>query len=325
MFGLQNEREWAQFCAKVLRRPELAEDSRFKGNAQRVANRDEVRRLIVEAFEPLTAAEAIERIEDAQIANAQVNDMRGVWAHPQLRARARWREVGRLQALSRRCCRPGRGTTARRAWTRCLRSASTPTPSSRHSATQPTRSANSAQRRPSEQPSDIGQRGRCHARDHHRLDASSATSSATDAHAPRLVRREPHGEVPRRSRGRWPRCRAARASSRRRPPKRSCATATWRRSTWSSCAQQTEQIGYPVLGVVSQLNALCRDKLGEYCHWGATTQDITDTATVLQIREGLALVERDLADDRRRAGALARKSPRLRRSSAAATCSRRFR
>ena len=56
----------------------------------------------------------------------------------------------------------------------------------------------------------------------------------------------------------------------------------------------TERIGYPVLGVVSQLNALCRDKLGEYCHWGATTQDITDTATVLQIREGLALVEADL-------------------------------
>lgn len=60
-------------------------------------------------------------------------------------------------------------------------------------------------------------------------------------------------------------------------------------------AEQTERIGYPVLGVVSQLNALCRDKLGEYCHWGATTQDITDTATVLQIREGLALIEDDIA------------------------------
>ena len=58
--------------------------------------------------------------------------------------------------------------------------------------------------------------------------------------------------------------------------------------------QQTERIGYPILGVVSQLNKLCRDKLGEYCHWGATTQDITDTATVLQIREALALVEADL-------------------------------
>jgi 3-carboxy-cis,cis-muconate cycloisomerase len=59
--------------------------------------------------------------------------------------------------------------------------------------------------------------------------------------------------------------------------------------------QQTERIGYPILGVVSQLNALCRDKLGEYCHWGATTQDLTDTATVLQIREALVIVERELA------------------------------
>ncbi len=57
---------------------------------------------------------------------------------------------------------------------------------------------------------------------------------------------------------------------------------------------QTERIGYPILGVVSQLNALCKDKLGEYCHWGTTTQDITDTATALLIREGLALVEGEL-------------------------------
>lgn len=71
--------------------------------------------------------------------------------------------------------------------------------------------------------------------------------------------------------------------------------------------ERTEQIGYPVLGVVSQLNALCRDKLGEYCHWGATTQDITDTATVLQIREGLAIVEEELAAISAALAALARK------------------
>lgn len=59
-------------------------------------------------------------------------------------------------------------------------------------------------------------------------------------------------------------------------------------------AEQTQRIGYPILGVVSQINALCRDKLGEYCHWGATTQDITDTATVLQIREALEIVDADL-------------------------------
>ena len=59
--------------------------------------------------------------------------------------------------------------------------------------------------------------------------------------------------------------------------------------------QQTERIGYPILGVVTQINQLCRDKLGEYVHWGATTQDITDTATVLQIREALVIVDRELA------------------------------
>jgi 3-carboxy-cis,cis-muconate cycloisomerase len=59
--------------------------------------------------------------------------------------------------------------------------------------------------------------------------------------------------------------------------------------------QQTERIGYPILGVVTQLNQLCRDKLGEFVHWGATTQDITDTGTVLQIREALQLVDDELA------------------------------
>jgi len=57
---------------------------------------------------------------------------------------------------------------------------------------------------------------------------------------------------------------------------------------------QTERIGYPVLPVVQQLVALCKDGLGEWCHWGATTQDITDTATVLQIRDALKLIEDDL-------------------------------
>ncbi len=56
----------------------------------------------------------------------------------------------------------------------------------------------------------------------------------------------------------------------------------------------TEHIGYPVLPVVQQLTALCKDGLGQWCHWGATTQDITDTSTVLQIQAGLALVGADL-------------------------------
>ncbi len=65
---------------------------------------------------------------------------------------------------------------------------------------------------------------------------------------------------------------------------------------WAKLKAKTEQIGYPIIAVVNQINANCRDKLGEFCHWGATTQDITDTAAVLQMREGLALIEQDLAD-----------------------------
>ena len=58
--------------------------------------------------------------------------------------------------------------------------------------------------------------------------------------------------------------------------------------------EATERIGYPVLPVVQQLVKLCKDKLGEWAHWGATTQDITDTATVLQMREALDLVAQDI-------------------------------
>jgi 3-carboxy-cis,cis-muconate cycloisomerase len=59
--------------------------------------------------------------------------------------------------------------------------------------------------------------------------------------------------------------------------------------------RETERIGSPVLGLVKQLAAACRDGLGEYCHWGATTQDVTDTATILQVKDALDLIAADLA------------------------------
>ena len=94
MLGLQNEREWVSFCNKVLQQPDLASDPRFTANFKRVAERDALRRIIVEAFLPLTGAQVVERLELAQIANARVNTMQDVWAHPQLKARGRWTEVG---------------------------------------------------------------------------------------------------------------------------------------------------------------------------------------------------------------------------------------
>ena len=94
MLGLQNEREWVAFCDKVLLQPQLAKDERFAGNAKRVTHRDALRALIVEAFASLTAGQVTERLEAAQIANAEMRGMAGLWAHPQLRARGRWRDVG---------------------------------------------------------------------------------------------------------------------------------------------------------------------------------------------------------------------------------------
>ena len=94
MLGLHNEREWVVFCEQVLRQPALATDERFASNSKRTAARVALRAIIVEAFAPFTATQVIERLDAAGIANAQMNDMHDVWAHPQLAARKRWVEVG---------------------------------------------------------------------------------------------------------------------------------------------------------------------------------------------------------------------------------------
>lgn len=93
MLGLQNDREWQVFCVKALDQPALASDARFASNSLRVAAREALHELIVRAFAPFTAAQIIERLDAAQIANAQVNTMLDVWAHPQLMARQRWTKV----------------------------------------------------------------------------------------------------------------------------------------------------------------------------------------------------------------------------------------
>ena len=62
----------------------------------------------------------------------------------------------------------------------------------------------------------------------------------------------------------------------------------------SALAAATRNTGYPVVGLVRQLSALAGPEAGRWTHWGATTQDILDTALVLALREGLALIGRDL-------------------------------
>ncbi|MDF2466706.1 MAG: L-carnitine dehydratase/bile acid-inducible protein, partial [Ramlibacter sp.] len=79
MLGLQNEREWKVFCEVVLKDGNVATDVRFDSNARRNEHRDALKAIILEVF---------------SIANARMNDMAGLWAHPQLAARSRWRQVG---------------------------------------------------------------------------------------------------------------------------------------------------------------------------------------------------------------------------------------
>ena len=93
MLGLQNEREWQVFCERVIEQPALATDPRFASNAARTAARDALHAIIVAAFAGLSAAQVEARLDAAQIANARVNTMSEVWAHPQLQARGRWATV----------------------------------------------------------------------------------------------------------------------------------------------------------------------------------------------------------------------------------------
>jgi itaconate CoA-transferase len=93
MLGLQNEREWAQFCAVVLEDPTLALDERFDKNFKRNEKRTELLAIIDQCFSKLTTEQVIAKLEKAQIANARLNDMKGLWNHQQLKERDRWVNV----------------------------------------------------------------------------------------------------------------------------------------------------------------------------------------------------------------------------------------
>ncbi len=102
--GIQNEREWRQFCAMVLLNREIAADPRFNSNSQRSENRKALRVLISEVFRTLTLDEIMERLEHAGIAHSRMNSVQELLAHPQHTARGRTQNVaspaGPLQALA---------------------------------------------------------------------------------------------------------------------------------------------------------------------------------------------------------------------------------
>src|SRR6202023_4322942 len=92
--GLQNEREWAVLCERVLGRPDLTADERFASNPDRVKHDDELTAIIEGLLAAMAPDEVVARLDAAGIASARLRTPAEVAAHPQLAARDRWREVG---------------------------------------------------------------------------------------------------------------------------------------------------------------------------------------------------------------------------------------
>jgi itaconate CoA-transferase len=101
--GLQNDREWAVLCERVLHAPDLITDKRFRANPDRLAHDAELTGIIEQALAALTVEQVAALLDDAGIAHARMRTPAEFAAHPQLAARDRWREVGsaggRVRAL----------------------------------------------------------------------------------------------------------------------------------------------------------------------------------------------------------------------------------
>ncbi|HMH36639.1 MAG TPA: CaiB/BaiF CoA-transferase family protein [Streptosporangiaceae bacterium] len=110
--GLQNEREWAVLCEKVLARSDLVTDERFATNPDRVKHDDELTAIIEDVLASMTPDEVVARLDAAGIASARLRTPAEFAAHPQLAARDRWREAdtpgGPVRALLPPVTVPGR-------------------------------------------------------------------------------------------------------------------------------------------------------------------------------------------------------------------------
>jgi len=110
--GVQNDREWEVLCRKVLLRPELADDPRYRHNPDRVEQNEELTGIIEAALADVGVEQALERLDAAGIACARLRTPREFADHPQLAARDRWRAVdtpgGPIRALLPPVTVPGR-------------------------------------------------------------------------------------------------------------------------------------------------------------------------------------------------------------------------
>lgn len=110
VLAIQNEREWLNFYRDVLMQPALQDDPRLQSNQQRVANRGYVDELINGVFSQLDQASAIQRLKQADIAFARLNDVAGLSTHPQLRRSKVETEAGLVEVPAVAAIRSNRPT-----------------------------------------------------------------------------------------------------------------------------------------------------------------------------------------------------------------------
>ena len=85
LISIQSEREWKKLCADVLGQPDLPNDPRFANMVERVRNRQLTDKAVGDSFASMTRDELLKRLDDADIAFAEVNTMADLAAHPHLR------------------------------------------------------------------------------------------------------------------------------------------------------------------------------------------------------------------------------------------------
>jgi len=100
LISIQNEREWAAFCARFMLQPELPGVAGFDSNNARVANRPAVDAAVAAVFRTMTRDEAAERLRFANAAFGLVNDVASFARHPSLRRTEIQTQAGPVQVAA---------------------------------------------------------------------------------------------------------------------------------------------------------------------------------------------------------------------------------
>lgn len=114
LISIQNEREWASLCARVLEMPDLATDPRFRDNSLRVENRPALEEIVAGAFARESREAMIAKLDAARIAYGRLSSLDDLLAHPQNRYLTVQTEAGEIEILAPGAVVAGQSPAVRR-------------------------------------------------------------------------------------------------------------------------------------------------------------------------------------------------------------------